>query len=272
MQTRVEYARVAMVVLAGAVVSVCLLAVSCAQVTQAPTPIPAATVAAEPTATPVPTSTPVPTETPIPPTATSIPTSTPMPTSTPIPTATPRPTSTPAPTRQSVAASPTPEPTTSATATAEPTATSVPEVAAECPTPEQAEYITKIDGYQATFTTVLGNVAADWFALQDDINLLFGDEFQMNGMESVGELRELAADIRAGDAPESMQEIEELVLQIAEKSEGYAASLEPLYNLAPGTPGVDLLLDLALESSAAEIQQITAIGLRLTNARNELCE
>ena len=145
-------------------------------------------------------------------------------------------------------------------------------MAAECPTPEQAEYITKIDGYQDTFTTVLGNVAADWFALQDDIQLLFGDEFQMNGMESVGELRELAADIRAGDAPESMQEIEELVLQIAEKSEGYAASLEPLYNLAPGTPGVDLLLDLALQSSAAEIQQITAIGLRLTNARNDLCE
>ena len=159
----------------------------------------------------------------------------------------------------------------SATATAEPTSTPVPDAEVECPTPEQAEYIRKIDGFQTTFTTVLGNVAADWFALQDDINLLFGEEFQSNGMESVMELRELAADIRAGDAPESMREIEALVLQIADKSEGYAASLEPLYDLAPGTPGVALLLDLALASSATEIQAITEIGLTLTNARNNLC-
>ena len=284
MQTRSEYVRVAMAALIGAVAVVMLLAVACAQVTQAPTPIPAATVAPDPTATTVPTSTPVPTATPLPATAvpsatnTPVPTPRPSPTSTPVPTATPvqmatpRPTSTPPPTRGSVVASPTPEPTMPAAATAEPTATVAPVADVECPTPEQEAYIATVDGHFGTFTEVLGNVAADWFALQDDMNLIFGDEFKANGKESVMQLRELAADMRAGDAPESMMEIEALVVQIAEKSEGYAASLEPLYDLAPGTPGVDLLLDLALASSAAEIQAITEIGLKLTNARAQLCE
>lgn len=275
MQTRVETARVAITALAGAVMVSLLLAVACTQAAQPATPIPAATVAPEPTATTVPTATIVPTATPLPPTAvpatnTPVPTATPMPTNTPVPTATAVPTA-----AQAAAATQTPEPTAQATATVAPTADRAPVADAasdaECPTPEQAEYIETVEGYYESFTTILGNVAADWFLLQDDINLLFGDDFKNGGKESVMQLRALAVEMRAGEAPESMSEFQELVGEVATKSEGYAASLEPLYDLTPGNPAVDFLLDAALAASALEIQQITAIGMTLQGLRDGLC-
>lgn len=278
MQTRVETARVAITALAGAVMASLLLAVACTQAAQPATPIPAATVAPEPTATTVPTATIVPTATPLPPTAvpatnTPVPTATPMPTNTPVPTATPEPAPSRAPKDESAAETPTAEPTTQAAATETPTATDAraADNAPECPTPDQAEYIETVEGYYESFTTILGNVAADWFLLQDDINLLFGDDFKNGGKESVMQLRALAAEMRAGEAPESMSEFQELVGEVATKSEGYAASLEPLYDLTPGNPAVDFLLDAALAASALEIQQITAIGMTLQSLRDGLC-
>lgn len=272
MRTKAERTRVRIVALTSAVMVVMLAAVACTQSAQPATPVPAATVAAEPTATQVPTATPAPTATPIPPTAVPA-TNTPAPTATPVPTSTPAPTATAVPTAQSVSASPTPEPTAPVAATEAPDTTSprVADAAPECPTPEQAEYIDTVGDYFNSFTAIMGNVAADWFLLQDDINLLFGDEFKDGGRESVMQLRELAAEMRAGEAPESMSEFEALVGEIADKSEGYAASLEPLYDLTPGTPGIDLLLGLALEASATEIQQISAIGMNLDSLRRDLC-
>lgn len=274
MRTKAERTRVTIAAFTGAVMVVLLAAVACtqSQTVVVPTQVPAATVAAEPTATPIPTSTPAPTATPLPPTAVPA-TNTPAPTSTPVPTSTPAPTATAVPTAQSVSASPTPEPTVQAAATEAPDATSprAADAAPECPTPEQAEYMDTVGDYFTSFTAIMGNVAADWFLLQDDINLLFGDDFKNGGKESVMQLRELAAEMRAGEAPESMSEFEALLGEIADKSEGYAASLEPLYDLTPGTPGIDLLLGLALEASATEIQQISAIGMNLDSLRRDLC-
>ena len=272
MRTKAERTRVSIVAFTGAVMVVLLAAVACTQSADPATPIPAATVAIEPTATPIPTATPAPTATAVPPTAVPA-TNTPAPTSTPVPTSTPAPTATAVPTAQSVSASPTPEPTVEVAATEAPDATSprAADEAPECPTPEQDEYMDTVGDYFNSFTAIMGNVAADWFLLQDDINLLFGDDFKNGGKQSVMQLRELAAEMRAGEAPESMSEFEALVGEIADKSEGYAASLEPLYDLTPGTPGLDLLLGLALEASATEIQQISAIGMNLENLRKGLC-
>lgn len=272
MRTKAERSRVKIVAFTGAVIVVLLAAVACTQAADPATPIPAATVAAEPTATTIPTATPAPTATPVPPTAVPA-TNTPAPTSTPVPTSTPAPTATAVPTAQSVSASPTPEPSAPVAATVEPTMARAPaeDARPECPTPEQAEYIDAVGDYFNSFTAIMGNVAADWFLLQDDINLLFGDEFKDGGRESVMQLRELAAEMRAGEAPESMSEFEVLVGEIADKSEGYAASLEPLYDLTPGNPAVDFLLDAALAASASEIQQISAIGMNLETLRRDLC-
>ena len=162
-------------------------------------------------------------------------------------------------------------PTAAPTATPERADTPVAETQTECPTPEQQAYINAIEDQFETFTTILGNVAADWFKLNEDINLIFGEEFQAGGNLSVQQLRDLAGAMRVLPVPESLQNVAEMALQIAELSEGYAAGLEPLYNLARGTPGAADLVGLALEASASEIQRISEIALRMQAVRQALC-
>ena len=261
--------------LTGLFIAVFVIAIGCVSVA----PSPAATTA--PTATSVPTATPAPTATP-PPTATAVPTSTPAPTATALPTATPTPTATPVPTatavpnaqpQPTVAATATPAPTAAPvpTATPEPADTPVAETQTECPTPEQQAYINAIEEQFESFTTILGNVAADWLRLNEDFNLIFGEEFQAGGNLSVQQLRDLAVVMRSLPVPESLKNVAEMAAQIATLSEGYAAGLEPLYNLAQGTPGVADLVGLALEASATEIQRISEIALQMQSVRQALC-
>ena len=233
-----------------------------------PTLVPVATPA--PTATPLPTVAPDPTATPMP-TATPVPTATPLPTATPVPTATPLPTATAVPEQPTVAPTATPAPTVAATTAA--TATPVASAAqSECPSVAQLAYMAVVDGWYEDFVEIMGNVAADWLALQDDIMLIFGEEFQESGNVSLQQLRDLAQEMLDAIAPETMQDAQELATEVATLAMGYADSLAPLYNLAPGTPGVADLLELALTSSAAEIERIAQIALRMQAIRAGLCE
>lgn len=129
-----------------------------------------------------------------------------------------------------------------------------------------------MDGWYNSFAEILGNVAADWFALQDDIMLIFGEEFQESGNVSVQQLRDLAQKMLDATAPESLRAVQELATEIATLAVGYADSLAPLYNLPRGTPGVGDLLALALESSASEIARISEIAFRMQAIRDALCE
>lgn len=260
-------------IIAGLVVAIAAaFAIGC-NVTVAPTVPPVPTLVPadtpSPTATPQPTVAPEPTATPMP-TATPVPTATPLPTATPVPTATPLPTATAVPDQPTVAPTATPAPTVSATvaSTATPAASAA---QAECPTAAQLAYLAIVDGWYKDFVEIMGNVAADWFALQDDVNLIFGEEFQKSGQVSLQQLRDLAQEMLDAIAPETMQDAQELATEVATLAVGYADSLAPLYNLQRGTPGVGDLLDLALTSSAAEIERIAQIALRMQAIRSALC-
>ena len=128
-----------------------------------------------------------------------------------------------------------------------------------------------VASHRDRFVEIMGNVAADWFELQDDITLIFGDEFKARGAENLEDMLDLAKTIRDSSSPDGMQHIQDLVLTFAGLAEGYAASLKPLYNLPPGTPNVADLINLGLQESAAEIVRITQLGASVDSALRGFC-